>query len=113
MIIGSAAHFKLCSCGQHGHIRLANGTDGPEVCDKESALAAMQVAVTEGWVIKEEAMILREQIHASSLPRTREDANPLLDLVMELKNQVRCDHEDRIEELARKITSPGYSATVH
>lgn len=114
MLIGSAAHFKVCSCGQHGHICLANGTVSADVCDKESALAAMEAAIKEGWIMKEEALILRDQIQGSSLPKTREEASPLLDLAMELTNQLRWGHEDRqLEEATRMATLMPQTATVH
>ncbi len=107
MIISSAAHFKTCSCGEHGHIRFADGTDSLEACDKETALAAMQDGVKEGKVTKEEVMILREQIQSSRLPKTWRDVDALLGFVIELSNQSRCDHQRHIDELVRRLSGPG------
>jgi len=41
VIIGSAAFFRVCACGEHGQIVFAGGEIGSEdFCSKESALGA-------------------------------------------------------------------------
>lgn len=94
MIIGSAAHFAECpDCGEHGHITLADGRRGPEVCGKDGALASMQVAIGFGWINEVEVPELKRQIQASSLSEKTEEATLYGHLVTELNNSALWQEE--------------------
>lgn len=73
MIIGSAAHFKLCPCGLHGRLYSADGTATVNLCSKEDALTALDAGVEKGLITKDEVPEARRQIMTSDLPRYKDE----------------------------------------
>ncbi len=50
IIIGSAAHFVVCTCGGHGRLVTAAGEESVELCSKEKARLALGDGVKKGKI---------------------------------------------------------------
>lgn len=76
MIIKSAAYLDVCACGEHGKLITSNGEASRELCSKEKARRALDSAVEKGKILDYEIGVVLQQINASSLAATEEDASP-------------------------------------
>lgn len=86
MIIGSAAHFVVCECGQHGRVVLADGKTSSEVTCKDEAMMLVEAAVARGWISGFELPELKRQIATSPLPQESGQETPQAILTASLTN---------------------------
>ncbi|MGH7249707.1 MAG: hypothetical protein ACREGC_01920 [Minisyncoccia bacterium] len=79
-LIKSAAFFKVCECGKHGHIVFSNRLNGLEVCSIEGGMKELKGAQNDNRLFQEEVPELKRQILRSSLPREDKEIG-ILELV--------------------------------
>lgn len=94
------ASFATCECGKHGRIVLANGFYGAEVAFKQHALHLMRTGVKQERLSDAEVERVTEEILASSLPTTPEEAGKEMIYKVEIFRVMRVHH--RIEECDAK-----------
>jgi hypothetical protein len=92
---GPTASFAACECGKHGRIVLASGFYGAEVAFKQHALHFVRTGVQWERLSDAEVEKVTEEILASSLPMTPEEAGPVMIYKCEIYRVMRVNY--RIE----------------
>ena len=97
-IIGSAAYFKISTCGRYGRIYTTSEQCSMSLCSKEEAFAVLGVGVEQRLITGEEALAVREQIQRSNLSAETKDVKTLSILSAFLDDSQYTDVDEEDEE---------------
>jgi len=86
-LILKKAYLNMCSCGRHGNIVLAEGTDMPEFCSKDNAIEELEMLYDDGLITDEEFVCLEEQIFL--MPLLPENASDIVAMICDIINQMK------------------------
>lgn len=83
-LIAHAAYLKLCECGEHGRIVTAKNQHSPEFGTKHDGFKVVEIGAKLGFLSKEEALHLREELRNSKLENST--ADPLTEITVNIFN---------------------------